>query len=370
MKLVALIVAIGFVAWANGANDNFKAVATLYCSRTLGYRQAVWLATAAQLAGSVASCFLAAALVRAFSGNGVIPADQVGEAGFLLATSGAAAATVLLAVRAGLPISTTHALIGGLVGAGLACCPDGVVWSALGSTFLLPLAMSPLLAVLGAALIYPPVSLLRRRLGIEASTCICLHQTPLPAPAHATSGLRLFRPGLELRAGHVAACDRRMSGKILGLPAGRVVDLLHGVSGFSMGFARGLNDTPKILALLVAAEFSGLDTRASLGLVAILMACGGVLQGKRVARTLGRRITELNRGQGLLTNLIGSSLVIAASVLGMPVSTTHVSTGAVFGMGIWTGRTSGRMIARIVLAWVVTLPLAAALAWAIATAVD
>jgi PiT family inorganic phosphate transporter len=161
-----------------------------------------------------------------------------------------------------------------------------------------------------------------------------------------------------------------MSGNILGLPAGRVVDLLHGVSGFSMGFARGLNDTPKILALLVAAEFSGLDTRASLGLVAILMACGGVLQGKRVARTLGRRITELNRGQGLLSNLIGSSLVIAASVLGMPVSTTHVSTGAVFGMGIWTGRTSGRMIARIVLAWVVTLPLAAALAWAIATAVD
>jgi PiT family inorganic phosphate transporter len=87
-----------------------------------------------------------------------------------------------------------------------------------------------------------------------------------------------------------------------------------------------------------------------------------------VAETLAHRITSLSHGQGLLANGIASSLVIGASLLGSPVSTTHVSTGALFGIGCWSERTDWRMVGGILAAWVATLPLAAALAAAAAWA--
>ena len=82
--------------------------------------------------------------------------------------------------------------------------------------------------------------------------------------------------------------------------------------------------------------------------------------------TLGERITAMNRGQGFVANLVGSSLVIGASVLGLPVSTTHVATGAIFGIGVWTGRTHWHVVGQIVTAWVVTLPVGLVLAYAVA----
>jgi PiT family inorganic phosphate transporter len=144
------------------------------------------------------------------------------------------------------------------------------------------------------------------------------------------------------------------------------VDRLHQVSAFSLGFARGLNDTPKVLALLVTAGWSGFDPRLSLGIIAGAMALGGYLRARRVAETLAHGITSLTHGQGLLANSIASSLVIAASLLGSPVSTTHVSTGAIFGIGLWNEATDWSTVRGIVLAWIGTLPVAAAMAASVA----
>ncbi|MBZ0251850.1 MAG: inorganic phosphate transporter, partial [Candidatus Methylomirabilis sp.] len=97
-------------------------------------------------------------------------------------------------------------------------------------------------------------------------------------------------------------------------------------------------------------------------LVAATMALGGVLGARRVAETMGRRITDMSPGQGLTGNLVTGVLVLGASRAGLPVSTTHVSCGAIFGIGATTGRADRRVIGEILLAWLATLPLGAACA--------
>ena len=368
MILALLVVAALLLAWANGSNDNFKATATLYGSGTVDYRGALTLATAAQVAGSIASVLLAGVLLEAFSGKGLVPAAVVGDPTFLIAVGLGAAATVLLATRVGLPVSTTHALIGGLVGAGLTLAPSDLAWGALGGRYFLPLAISPLLAVAAAGAIYPVARAARRALGWTEQTCLCVGDVAQTVEIQPDGSMALREGGRLLTVAEVQACERRYGGGVLGVSAQSIVDRAHQASGFALGLARGLNDTPKVLALLVAGGWSGLDPRVSLAVVAVAMAAGGLLMSRRVAETLGRRITAMNRGQGLVANTVGSSLVIGASLLGSPVSTTHVSTGAIFGIGMHTGSADYKVIGGIVLAWVATLPIAALLASAIAFA--
>ncbi len=350
------------LAFANGANDNFKATATLYGSASLGYRQARWLATGAQIAGSMASIVWAEALLRAFSGKGLVPDHVVGDPVFLTAVGAGAAATVLVATRVGLPISTTHALVGGLAGAGLTLAPGQMSWAALGGSYFGPLLISPFLALACASVIYPVAHRTRRRLGIEADTCLCIG-TARDRVLETTGGALVHeRTGLELTVDEAENCRRFYSGDALGISVQSIVDRLHELSAFSLGFARGLNDTPKILALLVTAGWAGLDARISLGVIAAAMALGGFLRARRVAETLAHGITSLSHGQGLLANTIASGLVISASLLGSPVSTTHVSTGALFGIGIWNENTDWTRVTGIVAAWIGTLPMAALLA--------
>ena len=163
-------------------------------------------------------------------------------------------------------------------------------------------------------------------------------------------------------------CPRHDSSVGFQNSAAQVVDALHVVSAFALGFARGLNDTPKIFALLVAANWMGLPSRVSLAALALAMLCGGILHSRKLAQTLGKNITTLNRGQGLAANVVSSTLVIVASLMGSPVSTTHVSTGAIFGIGIWQRQISWRVAGGIVLAWVATLPLGAGIAFVVARA--
>ena len=129
-----------------------------------------------------------------------------------------------------------------------------------------------------------------------------------------------------------------------------------------MGFARGLNDTPKIAALLVAGAGLGVSLWASLLVVGLAMAAGGLLAAKKVAVTMSTRITSMNHGQGFTANLITAFLVIFASHLGVPVSTTHVSCGALFGIGAVNGKAKWTTIGGIFSAWVLTLPIAAIMA--------
>lgn len=367
MLIAMLLVAAVALAYANGANDNFKATATVYGAGVSDYGAARRLATAAQLCGSVASVVLAGALLRAFGGKGLVPGEVVGDPSFLLAVGAGAAATVLLATRVGLPISTTHALVGGLAGAGLALAPGELSWSALGGGYFLPLLVSPLLAASAAACVYPLAHHTRRVLGVEADTCVCLGADPDPVDVAADGTLLRRSTGLPLTLGEEEHCQQIYAGRVLGASVQAIVDRLHVSSAFALGFARGLNDTPKVLALLVAAGWSGIDPRVSLAVVAGAMALGGWWHARKVAETLAHRITVLSHGQGLLANGISSSLVIGASLLGSPVSTTHVSTGALFGIGLFGGRTDWRMVTGILAAWVATLPLAAALAAGAAT---
>lgn len=132
---------------------------------------------------------------------------------------------------------------------------------------------------------------------------------------------------------------------------------MHFFSAGAVCFARGLNDTPKIAALLLLAP--GLSLQWNIILIALTMAVGGVLNARRVAETMSHKITTISHGQGLSANLTTALLVIFASKFGMPVSTTHVSVGALFGIGIITKKANSRMIASILLSWVLTLPCAA-----------
>ena len=92
------------------------------------------------------------------------------------------------------------------------------------------------------------------------------------------------------------------------------------------------------------------------------MALGGLLNARKVAETMSKKITGMNPGQGFTANLVTSLLVAAASIRSLPVSTTHVSVGALFGIGVVNRTAQMRTILSILLAWVSTLPIAAALA--------
>jgi len=349
------------LAYANGANDNFKGVATLLGSGTTDYRRALLWATVTTALGSATALVLGRELLRAFRGKGLVPPEVVGDPLFPAAVALAAGLTVLLATRLGFPISTTHALLGALVGAGLLASPNGVNGAKLASGFMLPLLTSPLFAVAGAALIYPPLRFLRRRLGISQETCVCLGDEIVavvpgaPGAEHALRAVSL--PSVS--AGTEVTCRVRYQGAFLGLRARPVLDTLHFLSAGAVSFARGVNDTPKIAALLLVAEMVAPD--GALLAVGVAMAAGGLISARRVAETMSHRVTEMNPGQGFAANFVTAGLVIGASGLGLPVSTTHVSCGSLFGIGAVTRQAHWKTIATILLAWVTTLPLAGAL---------
>jgi PiT family inorganic phosphate transporter len=164
---------------------------------------------------------------------------------------------------------------------------------------------------------------------------------------------------LTVSVGESVTCRNQYHGRVLGVQAGPLVDRLHLVSAGLVSFSRGLNDTPKIAALfLLAPQLGGFTSTA---LVGVFMAAGGVLSARKVAETMSQKITPMNHGQGFSANLITGLIVIAASGHGLPVSTTHVSCGSLFGIGAITGQGRLRMIATILTAWVTTLPVAAIL---------
>ena len=303
-----LFLAACFLAFTNGANDNFKGVASLYGSATTTFRSALAWGTATTFAGSLAAIFLAGELMKKFSGKGLVPDALTQSPAFLLAVALGAALTVLLATRLGFPISTTHALTGALVGAGLATGDHTVYFAKLGTGFVQPLLLSPVIAVAAGALVH-----------------------------------------FALKAAH-GEPDHRT----------RTLDTLHFLSGGAVGFARGLNDTPKIAAMLLVAKAP--DIRWGLVAVAITMAIGGLLNARRVAETMAKKITGMNPGQGFAANFATAALVTTANWNGLPVSTTHVSVGALVGIGIVTRKAHWKAVGGIGLSWLITLPCAAALA--------
>ncbi len=352
LSLAFLLPAVLFVAYANGANDNFKGAATLLGSGTSSYRGALAWATFSTFAGSLAALLLSERLLARFSGRGLVPDALVGDPGFVGAIALAAALTVILATLLAFPISTTHALTGALVGAGLV--QGEVRLEVLGAAFFLPLVASPLLALLLALILYPTARRLRARAGIRSGSCVCLNQDPGPAAATPDGAAATGAPTL-----HLVACPQRTEDTVAALTARHVLDGAHYLSAGAVSFARGLNDTPKIVALLVTAR--ALDLRDGMLLVGLAMALGAIVQARKVADTMSHRITRMDRGQGFCANLVTASLVILASRYGLPVSTTHVSCGSLFGIGAATRQAEWRTVGSLLLAWGVTLPVAACL---------
>lgn len=359
MLAILLFLATIFLAFTNGANDNFKGVATLFGSRTTNYKQAVGWAAVTTFAGSVCSIFFAQALVKNFSGKGLVPDEVSGSLIFLCAVALGAALTVMLATHRGFPISTTHGLTGALVGAGWMAAGPLVNLTQLGKTFFFPLLISPTIAVVLGGFFYIIFRNLRLSLGVNKNWCVCvgtkeMQNIPIPQPRPGVALSTLRTP--EVSIAKTGDCLQYYQGNFWGISVNALLDAAHFLSAGIVGFARGLNDTPKIFALVLAVNF--LNIPSGMLVVAAAMALGGLLKARKVAETMGHKITRMNQGQGFTANLVTGCLVIFASKLGVPVSTTHVSCGALFGMGLVTGRADVKMISGIVLAWVLTLPTA------------
>jgi len=357
---LVLVVAVLLLAYANGANDNFKGVATLFGSATCDYRRALAVATVATLLGSLAALVAAKGLLAAFSGKGLVAATALADPAFLPAVAVGAAATILLATRIGMPVSTTHALVGALIGGGLAA-GGGVHLAPLIHTFVVPLLASPVLALGGAALLYPLLRNGRRFLGVGRESCLCVGEVaPVLARAGGSCAIAVETRQIQLTAATAGECAHRYTGRVVGVQAQALLDGLHYASAVAVSFARGLNDTPKIAALLAGVGALGSDH--AIVACAVAIGVGGLLAARRVAETVGHRVTAMNEGQGFTANVVTAFFVIVASRWGVPVSTTHVACGALAGIGGATGNAKWRMIATIALAWVATLPVAAALA--------
>lgn len=308
MFVALLILAACFVAYTNGANANCKGVASLYGSGTTSLRVAVGWGTATTFLGALAALFFAQGLLKAFSGKGLVPDALAQMPQFVLAVALGGAFTSFLATRLSFPVSTTHALTGALVGAGLASGDGTVNLGALGKTFVQPLLLSPVLAIGVGAMIHFALKLARL------------------LPDHRT----------------------------------RSLDTLHFLSGGAASFARGLNDTPKMAALLLVVQ--ALDIRWGILAIAVMTAIGGLVDARNVAETLAKKVTGMNPGEGFAANLSTAILVSTASVHSLPVSTTHVSVGSLVGIGLATGKAHWANVGSIVLSWLITLPCAAALA--------
>ncbi|MBU6482984.1 MAG: inorganic phosphate transporter family protein [Nitrospirae bacterium] len=357
-----LVVALAF---ANGTNDVSKAIATLVGSGVTNYRTAIWWGTLWTVAGAGAAALVASAMVKTFS-NGLIQTGTALPPTVTLAVLIGAMAWVLFASRTGLPVSTTHALTGAIVGAGLiALSGGGLIWPAIGKKIALPLFLSPFLALAVSLLVHPAVRLLAAK---WEGSCLCVIPASRALVAIDSHGgtRTLFQAtafGQPVMA-VPAQCDRAgLPGMVVGL------DSIHWMSSGLASFARGTNDAPKIVAMLLlgsatAAWPSSFVQMAAFGGVAVAMGLGSYYGGLRVTEVLAEKVTRMDHTEGLSANVTTSMLVLTSGWFGLPVSTTHVSSSAIIGIGLLKGMRAVRWatVRDMVLAWIITLPAAAFLA--------
>jgi inorganic phosphate transporter, PiT family len=265
MLPIFILLAVVLLAYANGANDNFKGTATLWGSGTLDYKNALRLATIATVAGALVSVFFATTLVKNFSGKGLVPDSLAQSPIFLLSVALGAGLTVLLATKFGFPISTTHGLVGALIGAGLAGAAAQVDLGKLGKTFFMPLLLSPLLALLSSVVVYFLFKNARKWLKIEKNN-----------------------------ENSTDVSTQNYVGKVAGIQSQSLLNGLHYFSAGTVCFARALNDAPKMAGLLlVGALFM---PSINILILAAAMAIGGLLSARKVAETMSKNITPMNHG--------------------------------------------------------------------------
>jgi PiT family inorganic phosphate transporter len=313
LLLWAVVATALFFDFTNGFHDTANAVATSISTRALTPRVAVAIAALMNFLGAFVSTAVASTI-----GSGLIDTGVVDEHLMLAALLGAIAWN-LATWYLGLPSSSSHALVGGLVGAALAADgPDAVLWSGIWDKVVVPGVTSPFLGfVLAGALMLAILWAFRR-----------------VRPAPLNRGFRLAQIA----------------------------------SGSFMAFAHGTNDAQKTMGVIALALFANgqIDTFYIPDWVKIVaataIAIGTYSGGWRIMRTMGTRIFKLEPPQGFAAQATGAGLLyVVATRYGFPVSTTQVVAGSVIGAGATTRLSAVRwgVAADIVVAWVLTIPAAA-----------
>jgi inorganic phosphate transporter, PiT family len=310
LLVIVIAVALGF-DFTNGFHDTANAVATSVSTRALSPRLAVLIASIANLAGA----FVTTAVAKTV-GKGIIDTGLATEKTVLAALLGAIAWN-LLTWWLGLPSSSSHALIGGLIGAALVQSgSQGVEWHGVVHNVALPALVSPLLGFAGAFAILLAIYWAFVRI----------------TPGIANRGFRL---------GQLA-------------------------SGTWVAFTHGANDAQKTMGVIALALFEAgkIDhfyiptwVIVSAGLA---IAAGTYAGGWRIMRTVGQRIFSLEPASGFAAQLSGGTVIYIATHFGYPVSTTHVVSGSVMGAGATKRLSAVRwgVAGNIVFAWVLTIPAA------------
>lgn len=315
--LVVVVTALAF-DFTNGFHDTGNAMAASIATGALAPKTAVTLSAILNLVGAFLSVEVAATVAK-----GVVNLDTVAGTDLLLIVFAGLVGAILWNIATwlfGLPSSSSHALFGGLVGAALASIGvNGVVWDGVLGKVLLPALLAPVVAAL--------VSMVGT-----------------------WSMQRITRPISE---------DSRDRGFRMGQIG----------TASLMSLAHGTNDAQKTMGViflaLVAHGTITADTEMPFWVkftCAVAIALGTYLGGWRIIRTLGKGLVEIAPPQGLAAESSSASIILTSSAFGLPLSTTHVATGSILGTGLGTKGAEVRwsVARRMVVAWLITLPSAAA----------
>ena len=313
LSLVAVIVVALFFDFTNGFHDTANSIATSVSTRALSPRVAVAMAAILNFVGAFASFAVAATVAK-----GIVNPDAI-TLKILLAGLVGAIAWNLITWYLGLPSSSSHALIGGVMGSAIMAQGWNVVqWPGLWQKVLKPSLIAPFAGIAIAFVLMTVI---------------------------------------------VWVIKRRAPAKV-----GRVFRRLQLVSGGFVAFTHGTNDAQKTMGIIALAlvasgnldkDFTRPPTWVILS-AALTMAAGTYAGGWRIIRTLGTRIAKIDPPQGFAAQTACASILWTTAHLGFPVSTTHVISGSVMGAGATRGMHAVRwgMAGNILLAWIFTLPMA------------
>lgn len=398
---LALGAALAFyMAWAIGANDVANAMGTSVGSGALTITGAVLVAGLLEFSGA----FLAGGHVTNTVRKGMLDAVLVEQNPELvlygmLAALASAGTLLLVATRFGLPVSTTHAIVGAIVGFGsVGLGVDAVAWGKV-SQIVVSWVTSPLIGGVLAFLIFGLIRsrVLDRDKPIEELTRIgpffFFYVFFIMGLVTLFKGLKNLNLDLDLPQALAASTALGLVGAIFGLivmrrasrRAGQMEDgdaqyrhvervfvVLQIMTACAVAFAHGSNDVANSIGPLAAVH--SIVTTGAAGTTASvepwMLALGGLgiiiglaTWGYRVMETVGKKITELTPSRGFAAELAAATTIVLASRLGIPVSTTHILVGSVLGVGLarGIGALDLRVVGSILVSWVATLPLAAAL---------
>ena len=384
-----------YMAWAIGANDVANAMGTSVGSGALTVGGAIIVAAVLEFAGA----FLAGGHVTDTVRKGMLDLSMMTREQLIYGMLGslAAAGTLLVvATRFGLPISTTHSIVGAIVGFGaIAVGVDAVKWGKI-AQIVLSWVTSPLLAGVIAFFIFQitrikvldrpdPVAQIRKLgPGFFFFVFFIIGLVTL------FKGLKPLKLDLNLTQSLIGSVTLGLIGAAIGAFFIRRVDVgeddpkhrfsrverifvvLQILTACAIAFAHGSNDVANSIGPLAAISHAvqGMDLGSKAPVEPWMLAIGGIgiviglaTWGYRVMETIGKKITELTPSRGFAAELAAATTIVVASRLGIPISTTHTLVGAVLGVGLarGIGALDLRVVGKILASWVATLPLAAGL---------